>query len=973
MDINKLPMYTLLQREDLEDIHACGYLLKHKKTGARVMVIESDDENKVFNIAFRTPPKNSTGVAHILEHSVLCGSKNFPLKDPFVELVKGSLNTFLNAMTYPDKTMYPVASCNDQDYKNLMHVYLDAVFYPNIYRHEEIFRQEGWSYQLENEEDDLTYKGVVYSEMKGAFSSAEEYLDSVIFNSLFPDSPYGVESGGDPDHITELSYEEFLDFHKSYYHPSNSYIYMYGNMDAVERLLWMDEAYLRHFEKKEIRSEIPYQKAFDEIKDLEFFYPVSDEKEEEENTYLSYNLVLSNALDAKESLAFQVLEYALISAPGAPLKQALLDAGMGKDIMGAFQDGILQPFFSIVAKNSSIERKEKFVSIIKERLKTIVREGVNQTALRAGINYFEFRFREADFSTYPKGLMYGLDVFHSWLYDETKPFIYLKLLHVFEELKEEISKGYFEGLIQKYFLENRHGALVSILPKQGLAKEREDRLHEQLQAYKASLSSQEIKELVRKTRQLKEYQESEETDEDLKKIPMLSREDIKKETIELFTEEKEEEGVKVLHHNLYTNKIAYLTLLFDLERISCKYSSHVSLLKSVLGYIGTKNYSYGELFNKINENSGGISCGIQSFYAVEDEEEKNFFAIKSKVLYENIAFVFDMIKEIVNTSDLEDDKRLYEIVAQIKSRMQMSMESAGHATAAARALSYFSKQALYQEKISGMDYYDFISDLEENFAERKEDLKKILKDLVYCIFDPNVLTVSITGDEEGYDLLKREICDLKESLRGHKNPLQSKEDPSLPEQKNEGFKTSGQVQYVAKAGNFAAGGYAYTGALSILKVILSYDYLWNEVRVKGGAYGCMSNFKRNGDCYLVSYRDPNLRKTIEVFDKTKEYVENFEADEREMTKYIIGTISGLDIPATPSSQGAISLAAYFNKVSRQLLQKDRDEILNASAEDIRKLAPYLQCAMQQNNLCVVGAEGAIEKESALFKKKRNLK
>ncbi|HEY9575250.1 MAG TPA: insulinase family protein [Lachnospiraceae bacterium] len=973
MDINRLPMYTLVESDDLKDIHAYGYLLQHKKTGARVMVIESDDENKVFNIAFRTPPKNSTGVAHILEHSVLCGSKNFPLKDPFVELVKGSLNTFLNAMTYPDKTMYPVASCNDQDYKNLMHVYLDAVFYPNIYRHEEIFRQEGWSYKLENEEDDLSYNGVVYSEMKGAFSSAEEYLDSVIFNSLFPDTPYGVESGGDPDYIPELTYEEFLDFHKTYYHPSNSYIYMYGNMDAVERLLWMDEAYLSHFDKKEIKSSIPYQKGFDKVKDLEFFYPISDEEEEKDNAYLSYNLVLSDALDTKESVAFEVLEYALISAPGAPLKQALLDAKIGKDIMGDFQDGLLQPFFSIVAKNSSLERKEEFLSIIKTTLENIVEKGIDLKALKAGINYFEFRFREADFSSYPKGLMYGLDVFHSWLYDETKPFIYLKLLHVFEQLKAEISNGYFEGLIKKYFLENTHGAIVSVLPKKGLAKEREDRLHEKLQAYKASLSQEEIKELVEKTRALKEYQEAEESPEDMEKIPMLAREDIKRETIELFTEEKSVEDIKVLHHNVETNKIAYISLLFDMEKIPQEYSGYVSLLKSVLGYIGTKNYSYGELFNEINENSGGVSCGIQSFNEVEGKDYQNFFGIKSKVLYENIPFVFRIIKEIVNTSDMEDEKRLYEIIAQIKSRMQMSMASAGHATAAARAVSYFSKQAMYQEKISGIDYYDFISDLEIHFEEKKAEIKRILSLLVEWIFDVKALTVSLTADDEGYRLVSDELADLKESLLGHKNLSEKKSDVFLPEQRNEGFKTAGQVQYVAKAGNFVKEGYPFTGALNILKVILSYDYLWNEVRVKGGAYGCMANFKRNGDAFLVSYRDPNLRKTIEIFDRTKDYIENFTANEREMTKYIIGTISGLDTPATPSTKGAISLAAYFNKITREMLQKERDEILNAKEEDIKRLAPYLEVAMKQNNLCVVGAEGTIEKEKSLFKTRRNLK
>ena len=358
MNISHIPAYELIKETTLGDIHSKGYLLCHKKSGARVMLIENDDENKVFNIAFRTPPEDSTGVAHILEHSVLCGSKHFPLKDPFVELVKGSLNTFLNAMTFPDKTMYPVASCNDQDFQNLMHVYLDAVFFPNIYEKEEIFWQEGWSYQLEAEDQPLTYNGVVYNEMKGVFSSADELLERQAMNVLFPDTPYGVESGGDPQYIPDLTYEQFLDFHRKYYHPSNSYIYLYGKMDMEEKLQFIDREYLSAFDAKEIHSEISLQKAFEKRKDIEFFYPILENESLSENTYLSFHAVIGNSLDTELSVAFQVLDYALLSAPGAPLKQALLDAGIGKDVYGSYDDGIYQPTFTLVAKNANKEDKE---------------------------------------------------------------------------------------------------------------------------------------------------------------------------------------------------------------------------------------------------------------------------------------------------------------------------------------------------------------------------------------------------------------------------------------------------------------------------------------------------------------------------------------------------------------------------------------------------------------------------------------
>ena len=501
MNINALKNYELVQQKTLNDLQSEGYLLRHIKSGARVLLMENSDENKVFSIGFRTPPEDSTGVPHILEHSVLCGSKNFPVKDPFVELVKGSLNTFLNAMTYPDKTVYPVASCNDKDFQNLMHVYMDAVFYPNIYQHDEIFRQEGWSYNLESEEDALTYNGVVYNEMKGAFSSPEGVLDRVILNTLFPDNTYANESGGDPDVIPELTYEQFLDFHRKYYHPSNSYIYLYGDMDMEEKLNWLDEMYLSKFDTLEIHSEICMQKSFDAVKEVEMNYSISSNESEEDNTYLSYNKVIGTSLDRELYQAFQILDYALLSAPGAPLKKALVDAGIGKDIMGSYDNGIYQPIFSIVAKNANPEQKGAFVSLIEDTLSDIVKNGMDTKALEAGINYHEFRYREADFGNYPKGLMYGLQMFDSWLYDDEKPFLHVEAIETFDFLKEQVGNGYFEQLIQKYLLDNTHGAIVVVKPEKGRTARLDKELEEKLQNYKNSLSKEEVQELVAATHQ----------------------------------------------------------------------------------------------------------------------------------------------------------------------------------------------------------------------------------------------------------------------------------------------------------------------------------------------------------------------------------------------------------------------------------------------------------------------------------------
>lgn len=518
MSIYDLNTYEVLQTADLSDLKSKGTLLKHKKSGARVLLMENDDENKVFTIGFRTPPSDSTGVPHIMEHSVLCGSKEFPVKDPFVELVKGSLNTFLNAMTYPDKTVYPVASCNDKDFQNLMHVYMDAVFYPNIYQNDKTFRQEGWSYKLDDPDGELTISGVVYNEMKGAFSSPEGVLDRVVLNSLFPDNAYSVESGGDPEVIPELTYEQFLDFHRKYYHPSNSYIYLYGDMNMEEKLRWLDEKYLSDFENEPVDSEIHLQKPFTEMKEVVQEYSIASEESDEDNTYLSYNKVIGTTLDEKLYLAFEILDYALLSAPGAPLKKALLDAGVGKDISGSYDNGVYQPIFSVISKNANVEQKEEFIRVIEDTLKDIVKNGINKKALRAGINYHEFRFREADFGNYPRGLMYGLQLFDSWLYDETKPFIHMQAIPTFEFLKEQVETGYFEELIQKYLLDNTHGSIVIIKPERGRTARMDKELADKLQAYKDSLSKEEIDALVKATKELEEYQEEESTPEDWRRF-----------------------------------------------------------------------------------------------------------------------------------------------------------------------------------------------------------------------------------------------------------------------------------------------------------------------------------------------------------------------------------------------------------------------------------------------------------------------
>ena len=968
MSIRDLKTYDLIKEEELKGIQSKGYLMRHKKSGARVLLIENDDENKVFSIGFRTPPSDSTGVPHIMEHSVLCGSKNFPAKDPFVELVKGSLNTFLNAMTYPDKTVYPVASCNDKDFQNLMHVYMDAVLYPNIYEHEETFRQEGWSYKLDSADDKLSYNGVVYNEMKGAFSSPEGVLDRVVLNTLFPDTSYANESGGDPEVIPELTYEQFLDFHRTYYHPSNSYIYLYGDMDMEEKLCWLDREYLCHYEKKVVDSEIHLQEAFSEMKELEMPYSIASDESDDENTYLSYNKVIGTSLDRELYLAFEILDYALLSAPGALLKTALTDAGIGQDIMGSYDNGIYQPIFSVIAKNADADQKDNFIEVIENVLTDIVKNGMDQKALEAGINYHEFRYREADFGNYPKGLMYGLQIMDSWLYDDDKPFIHIEALDTFAFLKKQVGTRYYEDLIQKYLLDNTHGAIVIVKPEKGRTARMDAELDAKLQEYKASLGDEEIREMVSRTKKLEEYQSEPESEEALERIPVLNREDISREIDPIFNEEMNLAGVPVVFHEIETNGIGYVDVMFDLSGVSAEELPYVGILQSVLGIIDTENYGYGELFNEINMHTGGIGTSLELYNDVTNIREKIFkatFEIKGKALYPKLEKTFEMMGEILTASKLNDTKRIKEILAMTKSRLSMKFQSSGHTTAALRALSYASPSAKFKDMTNGIDFYQKIVDLSEHFEEEKESITATLINLTKKLFRPDNMMISYTASKEGMDGLEKMIANLSERL--YKEVPE--ETPCIIhcEKKNEGFKTASKVQYVARTGNFIDNGAAYTGALQILKVILSYDYLWQNIRVKGGAYGCMSNFNRIGEGYFVSYRDPNLKRTIEVYEGIVDYLKNFTVSDRDMTKYIIGTISNIDQPMTPATKGERSMNLYMNKVSADMIREERSQILDATQDDIRALYRVVEAVLKADQLCVVGSEDKIEENKELFK------
>ncbi len=964
LDLKQIPAFELEQTENLTDITSTGYLFRHKKSGARIAVISNDDDNKVFSIAFRTTPVDNTGVFHIIEHTTLCGSEKYPLKDPFIDLAKGSLNTFLNAITFPDRTAYPIASYNDQDFKNLMDVYLDAVFSPLLLKEDKIFKQEGWHYEMDDADSDLIMNGVVYNEMKGAYSSEDSILHHKIMASLFPDNTYGKDSGGNPDAILDLTYDGYVETYHKYYHPSNSFIYLYGDLDIVERLNYLDQEYLSKFDTLEMDTEVKLQKPFEKRGYFEEDYPVASDADTENSTYLSLNFVVGDALDKKTAMAMDILDYALISAPGAPVTQALLDAGIGADVYSEYNNSMRQCSFAIIAKGANAKDRDRFVEIIETTLRQQIEKGLDKESLLASINSNEFQYREADYGMFPKGLMYMLKVYDGWNYDDQAPYLYVQLLDTYAKLKKDISTGYFEKLIQTKFLDNPHSTVLVLKPNQGMVGRAEDALKEALQKKKDSLSKEEIDAIVRETKELHQYQETPDDEETKKCIPMLTRADLKKESLEFSNIELTEDGIPYVRHDYETHGIDYLSMIFDIDDLEPERVSLMSLYSLLLSFINTKNYDYLGLSNAINIYTGGINFSPSVLCDLATNEVKKRFIVKVRSLEENFGRALELVDEVLFESDFTDVKRITEVVKQIRSRLQADLSASGNATATTRAMSNFSQMIRCNEALHGVEFYQYISEVEKTLETNPdaivEDLKKIHQD----ILSRKRLMVSFTSNEQVFQnalpIMKEHFAKLPEAFN------QMKGGEFVLESKKEGLTDASQIQYVCRAGNFKKHGFEYSGYLRMLKMILGYDYLWTNVRVKGGAYGCTGNFSRSGESYIVSYRDPNLSKTNEIYEKIPEYIANFDADERTMTGYVISTFGVLDTPLNPSAKGSRSMNAYLTNLTYDVIQKERMEVLNATPEDIRALAPLLKAVLDDGYFCVVGNEKKINEEHAFF-------
>ncbi len=958
--------FKVISIQMIEELKATGYEMFHEKSGAKLYYLQAEDDNKVFAVSFRTPPNDSTGLPHILEHSVLCGSEKYPLKDPFVELAKGSLNTFLNAMTFSDKTMYPIASKNEQDFMNLMGVYMDAVFFPNLIHQPEILKQEGWHYHLTTPDDPIEIKGVVYNEMKGAFSSPEQVLFRKIQETLFPDTPYGFESGGDPDDIPDLTQEHFIDFHKTYYHPSNAYFYLYGNGDLEKHLAHINDDYLSRFDKIQLNSSIPLQTPFEKPQEITIPYPVGKEEEEEGKTYLSMNYVTGNTTDPEMQLAMEMLNYLLLGTSASPLKKVLLQAGIGKDVFGSFDGSILQPVFSIIVKNSDEDKKETFTGLVEATLRRLVDEGIDKKLVESVINIHEFKLREADYGRYPKGLIYGMKLMESWLYDKN-PALQLGYEAPLKKIKEALHTPYFENLIQSMLLNNNHRNVLVVIPEKGLNEKKELSLIQALADKKTSMKEEEVLALMNENQHLQQWQDQPHTEEALSSIPLLTIDDLEAQPERIPTDIDTTSSFSILKHNIFTNQIQYTSMFFDTSAVPESDLPYLGLLVRMLGRLNTRSYTYEELSNELNLHTGGLHATTDVVTVIDEpESNKYLLKIKGKSLAAKSGTFWHLVDEIFTSTQWEDMDRIREVIREIKSRLEMSLHQEGHMVAARRILASFSTESAFNELTGGISFYHFMSELDQNFEQQIGVVISRMKNILNKVLVKENGIVSYTGEEAHYPEYVKPLKDFMDKLESNDDANNKVMEYKPLAQGNEGLILSSKVQYVAKASNFKKHGFNYSGSMQVLKTIVSLDYLWKKIRVTGGAYGAMAGFSRNGNGFFVSYRDPNLRETLQVYNGMAGYLETFQAGRREMTKYVIGTMSRMDMPLTPSMKGDRADHLYLSNYSWEDELMERNQVIHTTVDDIRGFSELVNKMMQDNIYCVVGNETKINEASSLF-------
>ena len=956
--------FRLTQKEEITELKSLGLFFEHDVTGAELLVLENDDDNKVFSATFRTPPENDTGIAHILEHSVLCGSKNFPVKEPFVELMKGSLQTFLNAMTFPDKTMYPVASRNRKDFFNLMNVYLDAVFYPNI--SEETFKQEGWHYELNTPEDKIVYKGVVLNEMKGEFSSPESCIDRQLAHSLFPSTPYGYESGGDPKCIPDLTYADFKDFHKKHYHPSNSRLFLYGDGDTQSYLEFLQEKYLQDFERMDVNTSIAHQRSFRKPKRKTLTYPISSHESLEKKTYVLVGTKLDKAINHEHCLGFSILSHLLLGSSASPLRKALITSELGSEVIGGgFDDNRADTIFAVGLKGTEPEYENKVLALIDSTLLDLAENGIEEDMVRSAVNSIDFRLREANFGGFPKGIVYNIQALGSWLYDKN-PFTHLRFEKVMRKIKKRMHEGYFEDLIRRYLIENNHRSILVAVPKPGLGKKLEARERKILKTVKGKLSADAIDNLIAETKKLQELQLTPDSPEALAALPSLEIQDVPKEIEKYPLEIKNQGDSKILFHDLFTNDIAYIQIGFNTHSVPDEMIPYISLLGTLVLGMGTGRHSYTEISKLIGMHTGGIRTSHFSSATVQDRYQVlSYIFFSGKALLEKVDSLFDIFDELLGDSSFDDHKRLVEIIRSAKSDMEDSIVPHGNHYVLSRLQSYQSRLGQFDELTDGITYYRFLEQLLERVEKDPGEVADRFRQVAERVFTRKNAFFNITATQKDYRKIEKRIGGTVDILSDKDWNVEEWNLKAVP--LNEGFLTASNVQHVGKGANLYNLGFKYSGKFEVLKALLRTGFLWDRVRVHGGAYGSSNAFDFfTGDYSLLSYRDPNLAETLEVYDEVADFLNHLELPSEELTKIIIGCVGKMDPPLTPDLKGKASMIDHLTGRTHEMKQKFREELLSTRIEDLKGYAPLFEKIRDGGHICALGNEDKLKKSKSIF-------
>ena len=957
-------VFKEIETRNLPDIQSTGTLYEHEETGARVLHLENDDPNKAFTISFKTPPYNDNGITHILEHSVLNGSKKYPSKEPFVELIKGSLNTFINAMTFPDKTIYPVASTNQKDFRHLMGVYLDAVFQPLFIEQPEILAQEGWHYHLEDPEDELIYKGVVYNEMKGAMASPERQLHQQIAEQLYPNSIYRFESGGEPAAIPGLTQEEFVDFHKKYYHPSNSQTILYGDLDLEEAFKDLEE-YFSGKGKLSETIDLSFSANTPEATQFEDTYSITEGDDPTDKDFLGLAWHVADPTDALDGYGLKVLEEILLGNNQAPLKKALLDAEIGGDISGGSSEVGFPTAFFISAKYSDTEKMEKFNQVVNETLEELVNDGIEQELVQAALNKITFQTKEAAISEdNPRGVLYAISALSTWLYDES-PFVNLEFSKYLEKLAEIAEEGYFEKLIEDKLLNNPIRIEISLKAEPGKSERLEAAINEDLQEYKAELSDEEIDELVTKTQELIERQDAPDRPEDLAKIPTLDRKDLNTEVPEYPLTQTEffNEKTTFYHAEQFTAGIDYIDLYFDLKDFEAKDYKALGFLNKLLTHLGTKNYTAGDLQTELDTHTGGITGRI-SIFENQEGEIQPYFVLSGKALEKSLDRLVALLKEIITYTEFTDTTEIFKMTQRLLSYFEVAINNQAHILAANRALSQVRAAAKLGELTDGIEQFNFLKTVRDELnAGEDAALSSQLAQLLSRLLNKERLNILYTGTKERAEVVKTKLKEAFADLE--EKPLAETVTYKAGTTQNEAYITAQDVNYVS-IGADAKDTLEYSGAANVLATAIRFDYLWNEIRVKGGAYGTLYLHRRNGQFALGSYRDPNIQNTLAIYQGLPDYVKNLTVSEEELTKYIIGTISPLEQPKSADNKGRTALRRLKNGISTDDLVQLKEEILATEVADLTRLGDAIQEVLADDTKVVIGNKAQIEAEKDLF-------